>query len=53
MTNCTKPLLVYENMCKKCNEGAPGEKEPKDVKEGSLYVGETSGTINERSIGKL
>ena len=49
MTNCTKPSLVYENMCKKCNEGAAGEKESKDVKEGSQYVGETSRTIYERS----
>ena len=36
-------------MCKRCNIGAAGEKEPKEVKEGSQYVGETSRTIYERS----
>ena len=48
MTNCTKPSLDYLNMCKLCNGGAAEEKEPKDVKEGSLNVGETSRIIYER-----
>ena len=46
---CTKSSIVYENICGRCNQGAGGEKDLKEVKDGSLYVGETSRTIYERS----
>ena len=48
---CTRPSLVYENVCLACNPGVePGKKwEQKDEGEPSLYVGETSRSIQERS----
>merc|ERR1711888_417561 len=41
--------MVYENVCRRCNRGAGGKKELQDVVEGSIYVGESSRTLNERS----
>ena len=38
-----------ENVCKTCNEGAGEKKELATVKEGSIYIGETSRSIFERS----
>ena len=49
LPKCTKMSVVYENLCKVCNEGAGGKKELTTVKEGSIYVGETSRSIFERS----
>ena len=48
---CTKPSLVYENTCRKCNPLAAGKEELKEVygEQPSLYVGETSRSIMERS----
>ena len=42
---------MYENICSECNPGADKKGELKQIKEGapSLYVGETSRTIFERS----
>ena len=44
-----KASLVYENICRRCNEGAGGKKELPVVKEGSIYIGESSRTLHERS----
>ena len=48
---CTRKSLVYENVCGACNEGAGAKGEIKiaipDIP--SVYVGETSRTIKERS----
>ena len=48
---CTRRSLVYENVCKKCNKGAGGKEEVKveNPEIPSIYVGETSRTIKERS----
>ena len=48
---CTRKSLVYENVCGRCNEGAKGKKELEDVDPTipSIYVGESSHTIQERS----
>ena len=48
---CTRKSLVYENVCLTCNKGARGKEEVKDVDPDipSIYVGETSRTIKERS----
>ena len=49
---CTRKSLVYENVCAVCNEGAGGKDEVvgsnPDVP--SIYVGETSRTLFERTI---
>ena len=49
LPQCTKVSVVYENLCQACNEGAAGKKELKVVKDGSIYVGESSRSIFERS----
>ena len=51
LPNCTRASVVYENICKECNEGAGNKGELKKVKEGapSLYVGETSRSLFERT----
>ena len=43
---------MYENICKKCNPGAgrKGEVDIKNKEIPSLYVGESSRTIRERSM---
>ena len=46
---CNKASMVYENVCRRCNRGAGGKKELQDVVEGSIYVGESSRTLYERS----
>ena len=48
LPKCTKSSVVYENICRKCNEEAGGKKELEVVKEGSTYVGESSRTLYER-----
>ena len=47
---CTRKSLVYENICVTCNPGARGKDEVKnnDPDTPSIYVGETSRTIQER-----
>ena len=44
--------VVYENICTRCNPGALGKGELKTPAEGqpSLYVGETSRSIQERAL---
>ena len=49
LPQCTKTSVLYENICHKCNEGAGSSKELTDVKEGSIYIGESSRSIYERS----
>ena len=49
LPQCTKSSVLYENVCGKCNGGAAAKKELKEVKDGSLYVGESSRSIYERS----
>ena len=51
LLHCTKSSLVYENLCKLCNPGAGSQKELEVVKTEvpSLYVGETSRSVYERS----
>ena len=50
---CTRSSIVYENICVKCNPDKTEDGEPV-VKEGSmtpsLYVGESSRTIQERGL---
>ena len=48
--NCTRTLVVYENVCEDCNPTA-GAKELGRIREDipSLYVGESSRTLYERS----
>ena len=41
--------MFYENICSRCNEEAGSSKELERVKEGSIYVRESSRTIYERS----
>ena len=47
---CTRKSLVYENICEKCNPGAGGKEEVtgSNPDHASIYVGETSRTIQER-----
>ena len=49
---CTLSNLIYENICSECNPGATKKGELGSMKEGapSLYVGESSRTIYERSV---
>ena len=48
---CSRRSVVYENICKRCNPGAgrKGEVDIKNKEIPSLYVGESSRTIRERS----
>ena len=46
---CTKTSVVYENICQKCNKEAGGKKELEKVVEDSIYIGESSRSIYERS----
>ena len=46
---CTKTSVVYENICQKCNKEAGGKKELESVVEDSIYIGESSRSIYERS----
>ena len=48
---CTKPNLVYENICVGCNPGAKGRMEQEELKTSipTVYIGETSRSIFERS----
>ena len=46
---CTKTSVVYENICQKCNKEARGKKELESVVEDSIYIGESSRSIYERS----
>ena len=49
---CTRSSIVYENICSKCNPDVAGKGEL-TTKEGaapSLYVGETSRTIQEQAL---
>ena len=45
---CTLSSVVYESMCKKCNP-KKGDLETQESEEPSLYVGETSRSIQERA----
>ena len=49
---CTRKSLVYENVCTLCNPGAAakGELEGVDPIIPSIYVGETSRTVQERAL---
>ena len=49
---CTRKCLVYEYMCALCNPGdaAKGELENVNPDIPSIYVGETSRTIQERAV---
>ena len=49
---CTISSVVYESVCKPCNPGCTGkgEVEYQGEKHPSLYVGETSRTIQERAV---
>ena len=51
MPDCTRSSIVYESICSICNPGALEKGGIKEVKEGapSIYVGESSRTIQERS----
>ena len=51
LPNCRKSSLVYENVCLNCNPGAGSKGELKGVRDDipTLYVGETSRTVFERS----
>ena len=49
---CTKNNLVYENICTGCNKGATAsnrEQEDLIINIPTVYIGETSRTIYERS----
>ena len=48
---CTAPSVIYENFCASCNPGAGAKGEVKDVSMDppSVYVGESSRSIKERS----
>ena len=48
---CTRKNFVYENFCSQCNPGAgsKGELEGADPNVPSIYVGETSRTVQERA----
>ena len=48
---CTRKSLVYENVCSTCNPGAGAKRELEGVDPNipSIYVGETSRTIQERA----
>ena len=50
--DCTRVNLVYENICVKCNPGVLEKGELKEPATGapSLYVGETSRSIQERAL---
>ena len=48
---CTRKNLVYENVCSQCNPGAGSKRELEGVDPNipSIYVGETSRTVQERA----
>ena len=48
---CTRPSVVYESICTKCNPTATKKGELKKLKDGhpSLYVGESSRSIQKRA----
>ena len=46
---CTRRNVLYENVCVTCNPEAGGKGPIKEVKERSLYVGESSRSLYERS----
>ena len=52
LPECTRANLVYESICTNCNPDATNKGELKEVKKGapSLYVGETSRSIQERAL---
>ena len=52
MAPCTRRSVVYENICGTCNSGARGKGEVKgaDPEVPSIYVGETSRSIQERGM---
>ena len=54
ITPCSRRSLVYENTCAQCNKGAGAKEEIRsesmDEKVPSLYIGETSRTIQERGV---
>ena len=52
---CLVSSVVYESICKPCNPGCTGkgEVEYQGVEHPSLYVGETSRTIQERAVEHL
>ena len=52
LPNCTKRSLVYENICLKCNPDASkkGELKTLNTTTPSIYVGETSRSLQERAI---
>ena len=52
IAECTRANLVYESICTVCNPGAVKKGALEEVKGGnpSLYVGETSRSIQERAI---
>ena len=55
LPNCTKSSVVYESICIACNPNATKKGELMEVKEGapSIYVGETSRSIQERALEHL
>ena len=52
LPDCTRASVVYESICVVCNPRAPEKGELKVTKEGapSLYVGETSRSVQERAV---
>ena len=52
LPNCTKRSLVYENICLKCNPDASkkGELKTLNTTTPSIYVGETSRSVQERAL---
>ena len=52
ITPCSRKSVVYENICAHCNQGAGAKEEIRDLDERipSLYIGETSRTIQERGL---
>ena len=50
LPNCTQPSLVYENVCRSCNQGAANKREEQPFRTDipTLYVGETGRSLHER-----
>ena len=55
LPDCTRSSIVYESICVTCNPSAPKKGELTEVREGapSIYVGESSRTIQERALEHL
>ena len=55
LPDCTRASVVYESICVTCNPSASNKGELKSTKEGapSLYVGETSRSVQERAVEHL